>query len=179
MSQGEGTASLHDILELATGRVMRARSGAQNLTTEATLRALRQIWTEPQSYVQPGRIQNIGLGKERGTERGGEPGREAHILPLCRQIFGKNAASLLRVTAKHCSAETGYWRGCKFAALRGHPATLAQAESTERQWWMDPIETPCTTANGVKEPSAQEREEREQNGDRPTWGKSTAYEPSR
>ncbi|KAJ7677033.1 hypothetical protein DFH06DRAFT_1429062 [Mycena polygramma] len=66
-----------------------------------------------------------------------------------------------------------------FAALRGHPATLAQAAVTEKQEFWDPIKPPCTTLDGVNKPVIPQREQREENGDEPTWGNSTAYAPSR
>ncbi|KAJ7601837.1 hypothetical protein DFH06DRAFT_1153351 [Mycena polygramma] len=88
---------------------------------------------------------------------------------------------LLRMVS--CLAETGEVGSVgvfeNLGALRGHSAELAQSTVKKKQQWRDPIKPPCTNADGVSEVVLQLREEREQNGDKPLWSKSTAYAPSR
>ncbi|KAJ7623859.1 hypothetical protein DFH06DRAFT_1305277 [Mycena polygramma] len=69
------------------------------------------------------------------------------------------------------------WDGCRILAWLkfGAIAWISRRGFREPQWHgRDPIKTPCTTTDGVKQTVIEQREERRQHGARPTWGKSTA-----
>ncbi|KAJ7616715.1 hypothetical protein DFH06DRAFT_1307073 [Mycena polygramma] len=100
---------------------------------------------DEQSMIEGKKI--VGDEQER---RGWAPEAKA------RGVWDGCEGELGKMSGGGCSAAMG--GACKvamveiFAALGGHPATLAQAAVTEKQEFWDPIKPPCTTLDGVNKP---------------------------